>query len=99
MSGSAKPPRTEKPTRTETVPPLDLALLHALPTLALRARCVMDGYLTGMHRSPRKGFSVEFADYRAYLPGDDLRKIDWRLYGRTDRLYLKEYEQETQLRV
>jgi len=74
MSGSAKPPRTEKPTRTETVPPLDLALLHALPTLALRARCVMDGYLTGMHRSPRKGFSVEFADYRAYLPGDDLRK-------------------------
>jgi len=59
----------------------------------------MDGFLTGMHRSPRKGFSVEFAEYRAYQLGDDLRRIDWRLYGRTDRLHLKQYEQETQLRV
>jgi uncharacterized protein (DUF58 family) len=81
------------------VPPLDLALLHSLQGLALRARFVMDGYLTGLHRSPKKGFSVEFADYRVFQPGDDLRRVDWRLYGRTDRLYLKEYEQETQLRV
>ncbi len=81
------------------VPPLDLALLHDLPSLELRARYVMDGFLTGLHRSPRKGFSVEFAEYRAYQLGDDLRRIDWRLFGRTDRLHVKQYEQETQLRV
>ena len=83
----------------EAVPPLDLALLHDLPSLELKARYIMEGFLTGMHRSPRKGFSVEFAEYRAYQLGDDLRRIDWRLYGRTDRLHLKQYEQETQLRV
>jgi uncharacterized protein (DUF58 family) len=81
------------------VPPLDLALLYDLPSLELRARYVMDGFLTGLHRSPRKGFSVEFAEYRAYQQGDDLRRIDWRLFGRTDRLHVKQYEQETQLRV
>jgi uncharacterized protein (DUF58 family) len=81
------------------VPPLDLALLHDLPSLELRARYLMDGFLMGMHRSPKKGFSVEFAEYRAYQLGDDLRRIDWRLYGRSDRLNVKQYEQETQLRV
>jgi uncharacterized protein (DUF58 family) len=79
--------------------PLDLGLLHQLPSLELRSRYVMDGFLNGLHRSPKKGFSVEFADYRNYQPGDDLRRIDWRLYGRTDHLYLKEYEQESQLRA
>ncbi len=59
----------------------------------------MDGFLMGMHRSPQKGFSVEFAEYRRYQLGDDLRRIDWRLYGRTDRLNVKQYEQETQSRV
>jgi len=59
----------------------------------------MDGFLMGMHRSPQKGFSVEFAEYRAYQQGDDLRRVDWRLWGRTDRLQIKQYEQETQLRV
>jgi uncharacterized protein (DUF58 family) len=83
----------------EAVPPLDLALLHDLPSLELRARFLMDGFLTGMHRSPQKGFSVEFAEYRPYQLGDDLRRIDWRLYGRSDRLNVKQYEQETQLRV
>jgi len=81
------------------VPPLDLALLHDLPSLELRARYVMDGFLAGLHRSPRKGFSVEFAEYRTYQLGDDLRRVDWRLFGRTDRLHVKQYEQETQLRV
>lgn len=81
------------------MPPLDLALLHDLPSLELRARYVMDGFLTGLHRSPRKGSSVEFAEYRAYQLGDDLRRIDWRLFGRTDRLNVKQYEHETQLRV
>ena len=81
------------------VPPLDLALLHDLPSLELRARYVMSGFLTGMHRSLLKGFSVEFAEYRAYQAGDDLRRVDWRLYGRSDRLHVKQYEHETQLRV
>jgi uncharacterized protein (DUF58 family) len=87
------------PVDKDPVPPLDLALLHDLPSLELRARYLMDGFLTGMHRSPKKGFSVEFAEYRAYQFGDDLRRIDWRLYGRSDRLNVKQYEQETQLRV
>jgi uncharacterized protein (DUF58 family) len=87
------------PVDKDPVPPLDLALLHDLPSLELRARYVMDGFLTGAHRSPRKGFSVEFAEYRAYQLGDDLRRVDWRLFGRTDRLHVKQYEQETQLRV
>jgi uncharacterized protein (DUF58 family) len=87
------------PVAKHPVPPLDLALLHDLPSLELRARYLMDGYLMGMHRSPKKGYSVEFAEYRPYQLGDDLRRIDWRLYGRSDRLNVKQYEQETQLRV
>jgi uncharacterized protein (DUF58 family) len=81
------------------VPPLDLALLHDLPSLELKARFIMDGFLTGLHRSPKKGFSVEFAEYRSYQLGDDLRRVDWRLFARTDRLQVKQFEQETQLRV
>jgi uncharacterized protein (DUF58 family) len=87
------------PVKKNPVPPLDLALLHDLPSLELRARYLMDGFLMGTHRSPQKGFSVEFAEYRGYQIGDDLRRVDWRLWGRTDRLHLKQYEQETQLRV
>jgi uncharacterized protein (DUF58 family) len=87
------------PARKGAVPPLDLELLRDLPNLQLRARYIMDGFLTGLHRSLRKGFGVEFAQYRSYLFGDDLRRIDWRLYGRSDRLYLKQSEEETQLRV
>jgi len=83
----------------QPVTPLDLALLHDLPSLELRARYMMNGFLSGLHRSPLKGFSVEFAEYRAYQLGDDLRRVDWRLYGRTDRLHVKQYEHETQLRV
>jgi len=60
---------------------------------------MMDGFLTGLHRSPQKGFTVEFAEYRSYQLGDDLRRVDWRLYGRTDRLHVKQFEHETQLRV
>src|SRR5277367_3753248 len=83
----------------QPVTPLDLALLHDLPSLELRARYLMNGFLTGLHRSPLKGFSVEFAEYRAYQLGDDLRRVDWRLFGRTDRLHVKQFEHETQLRV
>ncbi len=81
------------------LPPLDLRLLGDLPSLDLQARYLVEGFLAGRHRSPQKGSSVEFAEYRDYQPGDDLRRVDWRLFGRTDRLHVKQYEEETQLRV
>ena len=82
-----------------TLAPLDLRLLADLPSLTLQARYLVDGFLSGRHRSPQKGSSVEFAEYRNYQYGDDLRRVDWRLYGRSDRLCVKQYEEETQLRV
>lgn len=81
------------------LPRLDLQLLADLPSLALRSRCLVDGFLSGRHRSPQKGSSVEFAEYRDYRLGDDLRRVDWRLFGRSDRLHVKQFEDETQLRV
>jgi len=60
-----------------------------LNSMALRARLVVEGYIIGQHRSPYHGFSVEFAEHRAYGPGDEIRHIDWKLYGKTDRLYVK----------
>ena len=70
-----------------------------LNSMALRARMVVEGYIIGQHRSPYHGFSVEFAEHRAYGPGDEIRHIDWKLYGKTDRLYVKRYEEETNLRA
>jgi uncharacterized protein (DUF58 family) len=67
--------------------------------LALLARGVVEGFLSGVHKSPFKGFSVEFAEHRQYYPGDEIRHIDWRAYGKTDRYYVKEYEEETNLRA
>jgi uncharacterized protein (DUF58 family) len=96
---SAAPPPLPRRGPPPKVPPLDLSVLGDLPTLELQARCLVDGFLTGRHRSARKGSSVEFAEYRAYQPGDDLRRVDWRLYGRTDRLHVKRFEDETQLNV
>jgi uncharacterized protein (DUF58 family) len=74
---------------------LDPAVLARLGTLELKARAVVEGLLSGLHRSPFKGFSVEFAEYRQYLPGDDLSAIDWKVYARTDRHYVKKFEEET----
>ena len=74
---------------------LDPAVLARLSTLELKARTVVEGFLTGLHRSPFKGFSVEFAEYRQYIPGDDLSSIDWKVYARTDRYYVKKFEEET----
>lgn len=79
--------------------PLDLAELAALGSLPLRARRLAEAVGAGGHRSRRKGASVEFADYRDYQPGDDLRRVDWRLYGRTDRLHIRDAHEETPLRV
>ena len=87
------------PSQLRPVKPFDLTLLSDLTSLELRARFVMDAFLAGLHRSPRKGSSVEFAEYRNYQFGDDLRRIDWRLFGRTDRLRVKQCEHETQMRV
>jgi uncharacterized protein (DUF58 family) len=67
--------------------------------LTMVARNVVEGFLTGVHKSPYKGFSVEFAEHRQYYPGDEIRHIDWRAYGKTDRYYIKEYEEETNLRA
>jgi uncharacterized protein (DUF58 family) len=63
--------------------------------LTMVARTLVEGFLTGVHKSPYKGFSVEFAEHRQYYPGDEIRHIDWRVYGKTDRYYIKEYEEET----
>jgi uncharacterized protein (DUF58 family) len=76
---------------------LDPAVLARLGTLELKARTIVEGFLSGLHRSPFKGFSVEFAEYRQYMPGDDLATIDWKVYARTDRHYVKKFEEETNL--
>src|SRR5580765_1886158 len=76
----------------------DPKMLAALEGLDLKARYVMEGFLSGLHDSPFHGFSVEFSDYRNYQPGDDLRHLDWRLYARNDRLCIKRYMQETNVR-
>jgi uncharacterized protein (DUF58 family) len=78
---------------------LDPKVLAAIGNLELLARTVVDGFLHGQHRSPKLGLSMEFAQHRQYMPGDDIRKIDWRVYGRTDRFYVKEYEAETNATV
>jgi uncharacterized protein (DUF58 family) len=77
---------------------IDPAALMRIRNLQLRAKVVVDGFLSGMHKSPVHGFSVEFTEYRQYTPGDDLRYLDWRLYARSDRYYLKRFEDETNLR-
>lgn len=84
-----------------TYPPaayIDPVALLQIGSLELRARAVVEGFFTGLHRSPYHGFSVEFTEYRQYVPGDDPRRLDWRLYARSDRYFVKQYEDETNLR-
>jgi uncharacterized protein (DUF58 family) len=76
---------------------LDPAVIARLGTLELKARTIVEGFLSGLHRSPFKGFSVEFAEYRQYIPGDDLSTIDWKVYARSDRHYVKKFDEETNL--
>ncbi len=76
---------------------LDLRILAQLQGLHLRARHIVEGYVAGLHRSPFRGYSIEFAEHREYTPGDDLRYVDWKVYGRTDKYYVKQYEDETNL--
>ena len=76
---------------------LDPAVVSRLGTLELKARTIVEGFLSGLHRSPFKGFSVEFAEYRQYIHGDDLSTIDWKVFARSDRYYVKKFEEETNL--
>jgi uncharacterized protein (DUF58 family) len=76
---------------------LDPLTLAKVTGLELQARLIVEGYLSGMHKSPYHGFSVEFAQHREYVPGDDIKHVDWKVYGRTGRFYLKQYEEETNL--
>jgi uncharacterized protein (DUF58 family) len=74
---------------------LDPKVLNRLGHLDLKARLIVEGFVAGMHKSPHHGFSVEFAEHREYVPGDDIRHMDWKVYGRSDRYYIKQYEEET----
>ena len=76
---------------------LEPRTLAKLKGLQLRARRIVEGYVAGLHRSPYRGFSIEFAEHREYSPGDDLRYLDWKAFGRTDKFYLKQFEDETNL--
>jgi uncharacterized protein (DUF58 family) len=86
----------ESPLRADLFDP---AALSTLGHIEVVARWIVDGFLSGLHRSPRKGFSVEFADFRPYQPGDDLRYVDWKIAARADRWVVKQYEEETNLRA
>lgn len=77
---------------------LDPKTLDKIKRLDVRARLVVEGFISGQHRSPHNGYAIEFAAHREYAPGDDLRHIDWKVWSKTDRLYIKEYEEETNLK-
>jgi len=84
---------------TEMTDYLDPKVLGRIQRLDLMARLVMQGFLSGRHRSPYHGFAVEFAQHREYVPGDDIKHIDWKVYSKTDRYYIKQYEEETNLKA
>ncbi|HEU5169176.1 MAG TPA: DUF58 domain-containing protein [Gemmatimonadales bacterium] len=89
-------PAARASARLDLLDPMEVARLGGLE---LVAEGVVEGFLAGLHRSPRRGFSVEFAEHRMYQPGDDLRYVDWKIVGRNDRYYVKQYEEETNLRA
>ena len=78
---------------------LDPVALSRLGNLELVARLVVEGFVTGLHKSPYQGFSVEFSEHRQYMPGDEIRHIDWKVFGKSDRYYVKKFEEETNLRA
>lgn len=89
-------PAPSSPNRADLIDPASLA---SLGRIEIVARWVVDGFLSGLHRSPKKGFSVEFAEFRPYMPGDDLRFIDWRVVARSDKWMIKQFEEETNTRA
>ena len=78
---------------------LDPKFLARISRLEVKARLIVEGFISGLHKSPYHGFSVEFAEHREYVPGDDIRHIDWKVFGRSDRFYIKQYEEETNLKA
>ncbi|NOZ61712.1 MAG: DUF58 domain-containing protein [Calditrichaeota bacterium] len=78
---------------------LNPEVVSRLKNMQLRARLIVEGFISGLHRSPYHGFSVEFSDYRPYMPGDEIRHIDWKAYGKTDRFYIKQFEEETNVKA
>jgi uncharacterized protein (DUF58 family) len=76
---------------------LDFNVLSRIDSMQLLAKVVVEGFVLGLHRSPYRGFSVEFAEYRQYSPGDEVKHVDWKVYGKTDRYYIKQFEEETNL--
>src|SRR5438034_11722391 len=84
------------PQRFDLLDPADVARLGGIEIVA---EGVVEGFLSGLHRSPFRGFSVEFTEHRAYQPGDELRYLDWRILARSDRLFVKQFEEETNLRA
>ena len=77
---------------------LDPEVVSRLSRMDIKARLVVEGFISGLHKSPYRGFSVEFAEHRQYMPGDPLRHVDWKVYAKSDKFYIKEYEEETNLR-
>lgn len=82
----------------EAVKYLQPAVVAQLANMELRARMVVEGFITGLHKSPYHGFSVEFTEHRPYMPGDEIKHIDWKAYGKTDRYFIKQFEEETNLK-
>src|SRR5512144_865619 len=77
---------------------LNPAVISNINSMELRARLVVEGFMVGLHKSPYHGFSVEFTEHRPYLQGDNLKDVDWKAYGKTEKFYIKQYEEETNLR-
>lgn len=84
--------------RTDYRQLLDPKIISKISRLDLRARYIVEGFLIGLHRSPYHGFSVEFSEHRPYMPGDEISRIDWKIYGKTDRYFIKQFEEETNLK-
>ena len=97
-SGAARAPHSGQGEAVDLRRYLDPKVLARLGRLELKARLIVEGFISGLHRSPYHGFSVEFAEHREYVPGDDIRHVDWKVFGRTDRFYIKQYEEETNLK-
>ncbi len=97
MSGTVSSAQRHADSRASR-PGIDPTALMQIKNLTLRAKSVVEGFMSGLHRSPVHGFSVEFSEYRPYSQGDDLRRVDWKLLARTDRYYVKQYEDETNRR-
>ncbi len=94
--GTSNAQQQRRPIRSRAL--VDTATVMRIKNLQLRAKAIVDGFYSGLHRSPFHGFSVEFSEYREYTPGDDPRYLDWRLYARSDRYYIKRFEDETNRR-